>query len=235
MLLDRRVEALIVVANWLFVDIDVLGDLEKSNLPTAMIGREPQTNSIASVMVDNQQGAEMAIQHLFALGHRKIAFLRGPRHIIDTAPRWKGVTNFAGQHSLEIDKKLIRDLPESRDPLSTFDAGYKLTTDLVNSKRPFTALMAFDDITAFGAMRALMHCGIKVPEQCSVVGFDDVAHSRFLTPGLTTVRQPMPEMGTMAVSLVVEGIAAVQEKRKMASTHRKLPPELVVRESTSAV
>ncbi|HTJ87749.1 MAG TPA: LacI family DNA-binding transcriptional regulator [Terriglobales bacterium] len=235
MLLDRRVEALIVVANWLFVDIDVLGDLEKSNVPTAMIGREPQTQSIASVMVDNEQGAQMAIQHLFALGHRRIACLRGPKHITDSAPRWKGVVDFAKLNGLEIDKKLVLDLPESRDPLSPFDAGYKLTMELISSKRPFTALMAFDDMTAFGAIRALTRSGIRVPEQCSVVGFDDVAHSRILTPGLTTVRQPMPEMGKMAVSLVSEGIAAVQEKRKMTSSHRKLSPELIVRESTAAV
>ncbi len=235
MLLDRKVEALIVVANWLFVDIDVLGDLEKSNVPTAMIGREPQTQSIGSVMVDNEQGAQMAIQHLFALGHRRIAFLRGPKHITDSAPRWKGVVDFGKLHGLEIDKKLVLDLPESRDPLSPFDAGYKLTMDLIASKRPFTALMAFDDMTAFGAIRALTRSGIRVPEQCSVVGFDDVAHSRILTPGLTTVRQPMPEMGKMAVSLVSEGIAAVQEKRKITSSHRKLSPELIVRESTAAV
>jgi LacI family transcriptional regulator len=235
MLLDRKVEALIVVANWLFVDIEVLGDLEKAKVPTAMIGREPQTRSIASVMVDNEAGARMAIQHLFELGHRQIAILRGPKHITDTAPRWKGVSDFAKEHDFEIDRKLVLDLPESRDPLSPFDAGQKLTMELIESKRPFTALMAFDDMTAFGAIRALTKAGIKVPEQCSVIGFDDIAHSRFLTPGLTTVRQPMPEMGKMAVSLVSDGIAAVQEKKKMISVHRKLAPELVVRESTTSV
>ena len=235
MLLDRKVEALIIVANWLFVDIDVLGDLEKNNVPTAMIGREPHTRSIGSVMVDNEQGTQMAIQHLFALGHRQIAFLRGPKHITDTAPRWKGVQDFAKKNGLEIDRKLVLDLPESRDPLSPFDAGYKLTMELLETKRPFSALMAFDDMTAFGAIRALTKAGIKVPEQCSVVGFDDIAHSRYLTPGLTTVRQPMPEMGAMAVSLVSEGISAVQEKRKITLSHRKLSPELIVRESTAAV
>src|ERR1700682_3556010 len=75
MLLDRRVEALIVVANWLFVDSDVLGDLEKSNIPTAMIGRELEAGTISSVTVDNRDGAHFAIEHLFSLGHRKIAFI----------------------------------------------------------------------------------------------------------------------------------------------------------------
>ena len=233
MLLDRRVEALIVVANWLFVEIDVLGDLEKSNIPTAMIGRELQAGAISSVIVDNELGAQLAIEHLFALGHRHIAFIRGPKRITDSAPRWKGVRNFAKAHGLEINSDLVLDLPESSDPLSSFDAGYKLTEELLRRKHPFTALMAFDDMTAFGAIRALSKTGIRVPEQCSVIGFDDISHSTLLTPSLTTVRQPMPEMGKMAVSIVSEGITAVQEKRKITASHRKLTPQLVIRDSTS--
>jgi LacI family transcriptional regulator len=232
MLLDRRVEALIVVANWLFVEIDVLGDLEKANIPTAMIGRELQAGSISSVTVDNELGAHAAIEHLFSLGHRQIAFIRGPKRITDTAPRWKGVRNFAKTHDLEIESALVLDLPESSDPISSFEAGYKLTEKLLHQKRPFTALMAFDDMTALGAVRALSKAGIKVPEQCSVIGFDDVAHSSLLTPSLTTIRQPMAEMGEMAVSIVSEGIAAVQGKQKIIAQHRKLLPELVVRDST---
>src|SRR4030081_2609836 len=73
MLLDRRVEALIVVANWLFVNIDVLADLEKSNIPTVMIAQELQTDSVSSVIVDNESGGRLAIEHLHALGHRHIA------------------------------------------------------------------------------------------------------------------------------------------------------------------
>ena len=233
MLLDRRVEALIIVANWLFVDIDVLGDLEKSNIPTAMIGRELQAGSVSSVTVDNELGAHAAIEHLFSLGHRKIAFIRGPKHITDTAPRWRGVRNFAKAHDLEIDPQLVFDLPESGDPISSFEAGHKLIDELLRSNHPFTAIMAFDDMTAFGAIRALSHAGVKVPQQCSVIGFDDIAHCTLLTPSLTTVRQPLPDMGKLAVSIVSEGISAVQEKRKIAASHRKLMPALVVRDSTS--
>jgi LacI family transcriptional regulator len=235
MLLDRRVEALIVIANWLFVDIEVLGDIEKSNIPSAMVGHELNAGSVSSVIVDNEMGGQCAVQHLHSLGHRKIAFIRGPKRIADTAPRWKGVRNFAKTHDLEIDPELVLDLPESSDPLSSFDAGIELTEELLRRKHPFTALMAFDDMTAFGAIRALSKAGIKVPDQCSVIGFDDIGHSRLLTPALSTLRQPMAEMGTMAVSIVSEGISAVQEKRKILASHRKLPPELVVRESTRAL
>jgi LacI family transcriptional regulator len=127
------------------------------------------------------------------------------------------------------------DLPESRDPASSFEAGYKLTEELVKHKRPFSALVAFDDMTAFGAIRALAKAGLRVPEHCSVIGFDDVATATLYTPALTTVRQPMETMGASAVGIVVDGINGVLEKREVAATHRKVAPELVVRESTRSL
>ena len=235
MMLDRRVEALIVLANWLFLDINLLGDLEKSSIPTAIIGVELKTESISSVIVDNEMGAHMAIEHLHSLGHRKIAFIRGPKALADSAPRWKGIRNFAKASGLELDSRLIVDLPESRDPISSFEAGYKLTEDLIKQKRPFTAILAFDDMTAFGAIRALSKSGLHVPEQCSVIGFDDVATCALYSPPVTTIRQPMQTMGATAVGIVVDGINAVLEKRETSALHRKVAPELVVRESTQRV
>jgi LacI family transcriptional regulator len=235
MLLDRRVEGLIVLANWLFLDINLLGDLEKSSIPTAMIGCELETDSMSSVIVDNEVGGYLALEHLHSLGHRKIAFIRGPKALTDTTPRWRGIRNFAKESGLEIDPRLIMELPESRDPLSSFESGMKLTEELVRQKRPFTALLAFDDMSAFGAIRALTRAGVRVPDQCSVIGFDDVATSALYTPSLTTVRQPMEAMGASAVGIVVEGINGVLEKREIAACHRKVAPELVVRESTRSL
>ena len=232
MLLDRRVEALIVLANWLFVNIDVLADLEKNSIPTVMIGRELQNDSISSVIVDNELGAHAALEHLHSLGHTKIAFIRGPKTLADSAPRWKGIRSFARLSGIELDPELIVELPESSDPISSVEAGYQLTQEFLKRKRPFTALMAFDDMTAFGAIRALAKAGVRVPEQCSVIGFDDIPASSLYTPPLTTVRQPMEAMGAMAVNIVSEGISAVLEKRKISAVHRKVAPELAVREST---
>jgi DNA-binding LacI/PurR family transcriptional regulator len=232
MLLDRRVEGLIVLANWLFVDINLLGDLEKSSIPIAMIGCELKTDSMSSVVVDNEVGGYVALEHLHSLGHRKIAIIRGPKTLSDSSPRWRGIRKCAKECGLELDQRLIMDLPESRDPISSFEAGQKLTDELIRQKRPFTALMAFDDMTAFGAIRSLNKAGMRVPEQCSVIGFDDVALAALYTPSLTTVRQPMEAMGTAAVGVVLDGINAVLEKRELAASHRKVAPELVVREST---
>jgi LacI family transcriptional regulator len=235
MMLDRRIEGLIVLANWLFLDIDLLADLEKSSIPTAMIGRELRTDNVSSVIVDNELGGHLAIQHLHSLGHRKIAFIRGPKSLSDSSPRWKGVRAFAQSKDLEIDSRLVLDLPESRDPISSFEAGQKLTEELLKRRRAFTALMVFDDMTAFGAIRTLATAGISVPDQCSVIGFDDVAPAAYCTPALTTVRQPMEAMGSLAVSIVADGINSVLEKREVTAMHRKVVPELVVRSSTRAL
>jgi LacI family transcriptional regulator len=235
MLLDRRIEGLVVLANWLFLDINLLADLEKSSIPTALIGCELKGDAMSSVIVDNELGGYLALEHLQSLGHRKIAFVRGPKTLADSSPRWRGIRKCARACGLEIDPRLIVDLPESRDPLSSFDAGQKLTEDLILQKRPFTALLAFDDMTAFGAIRALTRRGLRVPEHCSVVGFDDVAASALCTPPLTTVRQPMESMGGDAVGIVLEGIESVLEKREVAAHHRKVAPELIVRESTRSI
>src|SRR6202048_558125 len=130
MLLDRRIEALIVVANWLFLDINLLGELEKSSIPTAMIGCELKTDSISSVIVDNEVGGYVALEYLHSLGHRKIAIIRGPKGLTDTSPRWRGIRNCAKAYDLELDPRLIVDLPESREPISSFEVGQKLTEDL---------------------------------------------------------------------------------------------------------
>lgn len=235
MLLDRRVEGLIVIANWVFLDINLLGDLEKSSIPTAIIGCELKTDSISSIIVDNEVGGHIALEHLHSLGHRKIALIRGPKALTDSSPRWRGIRSFAKQSELELDSRLVVDMPESRDPLSSFELGFKLTEDLLRQKRPFTALLAFDDMSAFGAIRALNKAGVRVPDQCSVIGFDDVSTSAIYTPSLTTVRQPMESMGTSAVGIVLDGINGVLEKREITATHRKVAPELVVRESTRSL
>ncbi len=177
MLLERHVEALIVVANWLFVDIQLLADLSKRNIPAATICCELPGDTISSVMVDNEAGARLALEHLYQLGHRKIAFIRGPKMLIDSGPRWRGIQKFAQSAGLEIDPALTQQLPESLDPNSSFESGFRFAEDLLQRKKKFTAVMAFDDLAALGAIRALTKAGVKVPEQCSVTGFDDVALS----------------------------------------------------------
>ena len=235
MLLDRRIEGLVLVANWLFLDINVLADLEKSSVPVVIIGCELDNGAMSSIVVDNRIGGRLAFEHLHALGHRKIAVLKGPKSLSDSAPRWLGIMDSARQLRAKIDPKLVLQLSDLRDPNSSFESGYRLTEKLLKSKRPFTAILAFDDVSAYGAIRALSKAGLRVPEDCSVIGFDDVGSSALYTPALTTISQPMESMGASAVDLVLEGINAVQEKRAVKGTHRRVPPALVLRESTRRI
>ncbi len=235
MLLERRVEGLIVLANWLFIDINLLADLEKSEVPTVVIGRELQSKSISSVIVDDEGGAYSALAHLQKLGHRKIAFVRGPKALLSSKNRWMGIQRFAEDAGLELDPKLIVDLPDQVNPTLGVEDGSRMTEELLKRKRPFTALMAYDDMTAMGAIRALSKSGIQVPYQCSVIGFDDVASSALFLPSLTTMRQPMEAMGAAAVSIIMDGITATAENREFSAVRRHLAPELVLRESTRSL
>ena len=234
MLLDRHIEALIVVANWLFVDIHLLADISKRNIPAATIGCELPGDTVSSIMVDNEAGGRLALEHLHQLGHRKIAYIRGPKLLFDSAPRWRGIQKFAQGAGLEIDHNLVMQLPDSLDTNSGFESGQRFTEELLQKKKRFTALLAFDDLTALGAIRALTKAGLKVPEQCSVIGFDDVPLSLLTTPALTTVRQPLEAMGSLAVNVIMEGVNANLEKREVSIARHRTNPELVIRESTRA-
>ena len=235
MLLDRRVEGLIIVANWLVTDIKILGDLTERQVPTVVAGREVESKLGSTVSVDNEGGAAAALEHLHKLGHREIAFLRGPKALSSSGQRWKGIKNFAQSSGLSLDPRRVVELPESLDANSSFEAGSQLTTELLRRGKSFTALLAYDDVTALGALRALKNKGLRVPEDCSVIGFDDVAQAGLSVPSLTTVRQPMEAMGAMSAGIVLEAIKAVDQKREFAVVRRKIPAELVVRESTRSL
>jgi LacI family transcriptional regulator len=235
MLLERHVDGLIVVANWLLVDIHVLADLNKAEVPTVTIGWEIPGNRVSFAMVDNEAGGRMAIEHLHQLGHRRIAVILGPKRLIDSAPRWRGIQKFAQSVKLEIDPSLVARLPDVFDANASFEQGYRLTEELLQKKKKFSALIAFDDLTALGAIRALAKAGISVPEQCSVIGFDDIAVSSLSVPSLTTVRQPLETMGSAAVNIVMEAIKAGHENRDRGAVAQKLHAELVIRDSTQAI
>jgi DNA-binding LacI/PurR family transcriptional regulator len=235
MLLSRRVEGMAIIANWLFTDIDIIGDLNKDGIPGVIIGRELKDETVSSVIVDNEAGGYLALQHLHELGHREIAFIRGPKALSDSESRWQGVRRFAAENGLKIDPKLTLDLPESSNPTSGHDASYELTSRLIMQGRKFSAVMAFDDMSALGVIRGLGHAGIQAPEECSVIGFDDIPLASLCAPTLTTIRQPMEEMGALAVEIVLKKVEATREKTSFVAVHRKVAPELVVRESTQSL
>ncbi|GGA55061.1 LacI family transcriptional regulator [Edaphobacter acidisoli] len=228
MMLERRLEGLIIIANWLFVDINMLAELEREQMPLALIGRE--SGSMTSFVVDNEAGGHAALKHLYELGHRDIAIIRGPVQLGDSSKRWAGMDRFAKTAGLTLHPRLIVDLPETSDPNSGFIEGYALTKRLLDGRKRFTAVAAFDDLTAFGVIRALHDEGLRVPEDCSVIGFDDIPYAALSSPSLTTVHQPMEEMGRRAAERVLSGID--DAAHATPSKQYLLPPAVAIREST---
>ncbi len=232
MLLERRVEGVVVVANWLFSEIDPLSEIEKNHIPAVVVGRDLAARSIRSVVVDNEAGGYAAMEHLYCLGHRKIAILRGPEELDDSSRRWKGIQRFAADAALEIDPRLTATLPAALDPTSGFDGGLRLTTGLIENSSVFSAILAFDDLTALGAIRALWKAGRRIPQDCSVIGFDDIPSAALNSPGITTIRQPMQEMGSLATRLVLEAISVTEGGAADKKLLYPMEPVLIRRDST---
>jgi LacI family transcriptional regulator len=170
------------------------------------------------------------MEHLYALGHRAIAFIKGPSDIVDSIDKWEGIVTFAAEAGLSIDPELI---VQMKLPGTSYEAGFIAAQELLRRKREFTALLTFDDVSAFGAIRALTQVGRNVPGDCSVVGFDDVTLATFYNPPLTTIRQPMEVLGSSAVEIFLELADSFFENRSIAPVHRKVEPKLIVRESTA--
>jgi len=231
MILERRAEGVIVIASWVFEETNLLGDMKKNNVPILIVGRDLTTRGISSILVDNEAGGALAMRHLVELGHRHIAVIRGPQQMCDSEPRWNGIQKVACEEGLEIDPALVFELPGLADPTSGFEGGIKCSRQMLASGRPFTAVVAFDDLTALGVVRGLSEAGLRVPQDCSVMGFDDVLPAEVATPPMTTIRQPLREMGLEAAECVLGAIKRGQGTASRARLHMP-SPELVVRLST---
>jgi LacI family transcriptional regulator len=232
MILERRAEGLIVIASWIFNESNLLADIEKNHVPLVIVGRDLTDRKISSVQVDNCAGGELAMRHLYDLGHRKIAVIRGPGELFDSEPRWAGVQNMASSVGLAIDPRLVVQLPNSIGPISGFEGGIEFARRMLTSKHPFTAVIAFDDLTALGVIRGLSEAGLRIPQDCSVIGFDDVLPAAVSTPALTTVRQPLKQMGMIAAQWALEAVQTREKGEVPDLQSHHATPELVLRETT---
>jgi LacI family transcriptional regulator len=236
LMLERQVEGLITVANWLLFDIAALENISNRHIPTVMVGRECKSPAIQWVSVDNEAGGYAAIKHLCELGHRDIAIIRGPKRLYDSRLRWQGIQRFSKESGLRLNSNLVQSLPGTADAASSFEGSRGIVSKLIQRGEHFSAILAFDDIAAYGAIRALDEAGLRVPQDCSVIGFDDIPTAALSTPGLTTIRQPMMEMGEYAADQVLR---CLQERRQngtpdlAARASFVMPAEIVVRGSTA--
>jgi LacI family transcriptional regulator len=196
-------------------------------VPVVAVSGHGRTRGVTNIVLDHERAVQLALEHLSGLGHRRVAFIKGQDFSSDTAVRWSAIVRAAPRLGIAVDPRLTVQL-EGNSPLP--DLGYGVVRELLARSREFTALFAFNDVSAIGAMRALREAGLRIPEDVSVVGFDDIQSAAFLTPALTTVRQPLREMGEVAAEIVVRRIvsAARAPQRKVVT----VAPELVVRGST---
>jgi len=216
LLVTRGVEGIITIDT----SID-----QQPSLPTVAIAGHQQVPNVSNIILDHRRAAQLVLQHLISLGHRQIAFFRGPSSSSDSAPRWNAIQEVAAELHLPIHPELVFQL--ERIP-NTSDLGYLPAKALLATRLPFSALFAYNDTSAVGAMFVLHEAGFRVPEDISVVGFDDIAVASFTFPPLTTVRQPLLEMGTVAAQTLLDRI----EERAPFIPEIALAPELIIRNST---
>jgi len=197
-------------------------------IPVVAVSGHREIEGVTNIALDHVRAANLAIEHLAQLGHCRLAFIKGQEFSSDTEVRWEAVRGAAKKAHLEIDNRLVGQLEgESSSP----ELGYEVTQKLLAAGERFTALFAFNDISAIGAIRALREAGQRVPEDVSVVGFDDIQSAAFQNPGLTTVRQPLRQMGVIAAETLLRRINAPAKAPYPKTV--TIEPELIVRESTA--
>jgi DNA-binding LacI/PurR family transcriptional regulator len=215
---DRAIEGIIAVDTLL---------RDRWAVPTVTVSGHHEPKGVTNIVLNHRLAAALAIEHLNSLGHRRVAFIKGQGFSSDTEARWLGIRHVMKKKNLTIFPKLIAQL-EGDQP--SHEPGYLATQRLLIAGERFTALFAFNDISAIGAIRALREAGLRVPQDVSVVGFDDIQSAAFQNPALTTVRQPLRTMGTLAAQTVLQQINA--SPSTLHAHQIVVDPELVVREST---
>lgn len=215
-LLARGVEGIITV--------DTV--LKKSPaLPTVAVAGHCVLEGVTNIVLDHEKAAELALTHLYEFGHREIAIIRGQVFSSDSEERWRSIQKYAAQLDIPVPEdatvQLMTDDPSPQQ-------GYLVTKELLHRNTRFTALFAYNDVASIGAIRAIRESGLRVPEDISVVGFDDIREAAYHMPSITTVRQPLRKMGSIAAQTVIERIEGSEHYPSQIA----IEPELVVREST---
>lgn len=220
-LVERQVEGIIAVDTPIRFEPD---------LPVVNVSGHEDIAGVTNVILNHQHAAELGIGHLYDLGHRRIAVLKGQVFSSDTEERFDTIMKAARTRQIPIGEGLIQQL---EGDLPSPEVGYAATRKLIAAGEKFSALFAFNDVSAIGAIRALEEDGRRVPEDVSVVGFDDIYGAAFHNPALTTIRQPLFEMGRLAAKTVLEELAG--ERNGRSAKVLSVEPTLIVRHSTARI
>ena len=228
MLVERAVDG--------FLLLNTRADQIAVPVPVVAISAHSAGENVTNIVLDHHRAVDNALAHLYGLGHRRIAIMRGPRAIPDSEVRWEGIQQVSAEIGLKLDPSLVIriegeswSIKAGYHPMAP-EIGYKPMQALLEKTRDFTAVFCFNDIAAIGAIRALKDAGLSVPGDVSVVGFDDIQSAAYATPSLTTVRQPLAEMGKRGAQVLLERIA---HRDNPFPAEIVMEPTFVVRESTA--
>lgn len=200
-------------------------ELIKSGIPVVMMDRRIDSDEIYGVFVDNFEGGYLAARHLVELGHRKIACITGPLKVKNARERLEGYKKALSESGIEIDERLI------------YEGDYKMAGGMVGMEKllkeneEITAVFTCNDLMAYGAYKTIRSLGRRIPDDISVVGFDDIQLSQIVEPSLTTVKQPSYDMGLAAARMLIKLV----EGKKVKERVMVFKPQLVVRRSTKKV
>lgn len=203
--------------------VDYTGTLTRRKYPYVLIDHQGTGEDCAAVGATNWQGAYNATDYLIKLGHRRIGFITGWLDLGAAVDRLEGYKAALRTHHIGFEPELIHE--------GTFDQidGYVGAKRFLELKNPPSLIFASNDVMAMAAMDAVREKGLRVPEDVSILGFDDIPQARMVRPALTTVRQPLEQMGRVATQMLLEILKDPGSKPKRI----ELPTELIVRDSTA--
>jgi DNA-binding LacI/PurR family transcriptional regulator len=221
-MLERKVEGVAIMTSEM--DKDLIDQLAHRNVPMVFLDVGTPGEGISNVRVDYTMGLNEAMEHLLSLGHRRIGFISGPLTLKSARIRRSAFLRSLRRHGIDQDKRLVEDGDH------TVEGGLAAMTRMLESKIAPTALLASNDLTAIGVMRAVRRAGLSVPRDLSIVGFDDIRLAEFTEPPLTTVRISREELAQAALEALLpsgNGRGDAQPKGEyVVETH------LIVRETT---
>jgi DNA-binding LacI/PurR family transcriptional regulator len=233
-LTEHQVDGIIVATRSNRIGDEHLHEMVERGVSVVCIGRDFYDENSDSVMADALRGGFQATRHLIDLGHKKIAFIGATLASEKNLKRFQGYLKALEENGLEIDERLITGNTEANDDApgySTEKLGYEaMKRLLVLPSRP-TAVFARNDFTAIGAINAIKENGLRIPEDISIVGFDDIPMAAHTAPALTTVRQPTRRQGSLAAEFLLRRIEA---KEAVEREEKILECELIIRDSTGS-
>jgi LacI family transcriptional regulator len=222
LLLDRKVDGILITPAQ--VNREDIAELAASGTPFVLVGRHFEGMEADFVIGDDKAGAYKAAEHLIRLGHREILFIDAPDYISSAMERRAGVEEAFRDNGLTLAPELCRSCAPRQE------SAYNLTKGVLVEQLRFTAVFAFSDLMAVGVLQALQDAGLRVPQDVSLVGYDDIDWAPFLAPPLTTVRWDRYKLGFESVLMLLEKIEGSKLPR-----HVILPTELIVRGSTARI